>query len=87
MGKTDGDRLADLLGERSRAEFARKHGIKGGGSMIIVLAELQGLSPSRWAAVRAVLDQVVMRPDLADEAAAELLHLLTTRPDKRPGAG
>lgn len=53
----------------------------------VVLAELQGLSPSRWAAVRAVLDQVVMRPDLADEAAAELLHLLTARPDKRPGAG
>lgn len=48
----------------------------------VVLDELQGLSPSRWVAVRAVLDQVVTRIDLRDEAEDELLHLLTARPDK-----
>ena len=53
----------------------------------LVLEAIEGLSPSRWAAVRAVLDQVVTRPDLHDEAQAELLHLLTTKTDKRPGTG
>lgn len=52
----------------------------------VVLDELHGLSPSRWAAARAMLDQLVTRPDLRAEAEAELLHLLSTPPAKRQGS-
>ena len=48
-----------------------------------VLDVLHGLSPSRWAAVRALLELVVKRPDLADDAQGELLHLLATRQTAR----
>lgn len=49
----------------------------------VVLDAVEGLGPSRWAAVRAVLDHVVTRPDLRDDAQAELLQLLSTAPAKR----
>lgn len=52
-------------------------------ALVVVLDQLEGLGPARWAAVRAVLDQVVTRPDLRDDALDELQHLLTARPGKR----
>lgn len=52
-----------------------------------VLNAVITLTPMRWAAVRAQLDELVAHPELLDDALDELQHLLRAAPTKGVGAG
>lgn len=47
---------------------------------------IAGLSPARWASVRAQLEMLAGHPEMRDDVLAELRVLLAAAPGKRPSA-
>ena len=92
--ETDGQRLDRLLGDRNRAEFARAHGIAGGGSMIsqhvsgnrpISIEAAVGYSRGLGLPLEAISTEVAARVrDAAERLSPALAQPPATAPSTQP---